>query len=365
MEERISLDRSRSSLSVPVLKSTSSFSQEAIVLDVFVTDPIPIDATVFDLWLEGLEPKDAATKRRGQSSGVPFDYQGDFQQIIIRDTYDHFRNFRMIENCLRDPEELVDQPLFRIDARTFAAALQSYYRLNEEVVRVLAGKRLKAKIRHRLDDIARHVNVPLIVVERQFDNMRRLYKYIKRKKEQGLGVLKSPVSDLIQARFLLNKDLADSGARFIFLSVARIETDDKRLRFLSANDLEYFASVLMVKWAGERQFLEVDSRFKDELHECATFVINEKDILRKYRETTLGKMRAAGVLSDRQMSTVQNKFNLIVKALFKIASGLFKRKEFEDLFEDIEEKLADPWCKVGLPADVRIPAHTGVFHLCC
>jgi len=164
---------------------------------------------------------------------------------------------------------------------------------------------------------------------------------------------------LIQHRFMLAKDLSDQYARFIFLSVARIETDDKRLRFLSAADFEYFASVLMTKWASEKQFLEVDSKFKEELHECANNVLGDKDILGKYRHAVFEKIRKS-VNVDRHVM-FQHKLGIFLKALFKIASGLCRRKAYEDLFEDIEEKLAEPCYKINLTVEVVDRMMTSVW----
>jgi hypothetical protein len=45
----------------------------------------------------------------------------------------------------------------------------------------------------------------------------------------------------------------------------QIETDDKRLRFLQARDLEFFASVMMNRWTKEGSQLEIDLTFKEDL----------------------------------------------------------------------------------------------------
>lgn len=84
------------------------------------------------------------------------------------------------------------------------------------------------------------------------------------------------MTDSIQQHFLLSKELAEfvnllpilisrKYSRFIFLCYHRIETTDKRLKFLSASDLEFFASCLMSQWTIDDAHLELDRKFKEVL----------------------------------------------------------------------------------------------------
>jgi len=48
------------------------------------------------------------------------------------------------------------------------------------------------------------------------------------------------------------------------------------------------------------------------------------------------------------LNNFSSKFSVIVKALLNIGAGISKSKEFEEIFEDLEEKVADTCFRVGL-----------------
>jgi hypothetical protein len=51
---------------------------------------------------------------------------------------------------------------------------------------------------------------------------------------------------------------------------------------------------------------------------------------------------------DKKMNNLASKFNTIVKVLLNIGAGMSKSNEFEDIFEDIEEKICDIFLKMGI-----------------
>jgi hypothetical protein len=136
----------------------------------------------------------------------------------------------------------------------------------------------------------------------------------------------------------------------------KIETSDKRLKALSANDFEYFASVLMnqvfihnnnkflsisqlIKWTHDALHLDLDRKFKEDIRECKTYLLSDKIILDTYKSLVLDHIQQHNALSEKTLTNLGYKFHILVKALLHIGAGISKSNEFEDIFEDIEEKL--------------------------
>jgi len=328
----------------------SSFSDvvllnEKPILDVFVTDPIIIDFSLFSLWLDGISVKDAVSMRKIPSS-VPFSIRF-FRTLIIRDTYDQFRNFSLLERYLQDPKLFLgNQSLLCIEDGIFRDLIERYYELNDDLLRELAGKKLKSKVRGSVDDFSERLRLSFASCRRQFDNLKRTYTFILEKKREGSVAVS--ISDLLRKSFLMSKELADKYSRFIFLSYNRIETGNKRLRFLGGRDFEYFASILMDHWTSDQLQLDIDSKFKEDIRDCRTYLLSEKTILDTYRVLVINMMKSQSKMEDKKLTNVSSKFNVIVKALLNIGAGISKAKEFEDIFEDLEEKIAETCIKIGL-----------------
>ncbi len=138
-------------------------------------------------------------------------------------------------------------------------------------------------------------------------------------------------------------------SRYLFLCYHKIETTDKRLKFLAASDFEYFASVLMEQWTDDdKQQLELDRKFKEDVRDCRTHLLSDKIILETYKTLVLEEMKQLPGMNEKKLANVSSKFVVIVKALLNIGAGISKSKEFEQIFEDLEEKVADTCFRIGL-----------------
>eukprot|EP01117_Protostelium_nocturnum_P015916 TRINITY_DN6204_c0_g1_i8.p2 TRINITY_DN6204_c0_g1~~TRINITY_DN6204_c0_g1_i8.p2 ORF type:complete len:442 (-),score=111.15 TRINITY_DN6204_c0_g1_i8:2374-3699(-) len=333
--------------------STSHFQQwkkEKLMLDVFVTSPILIDQVLFENWLAGSSAKQIANQRRlnftnsNVSSNSPSDSIA-FSSAIIRETYDHFRNFELVERYLQHPNLLEEQSLVVIDHLVFKELVKKYYAINDDILRLLAGRKLKGRTRSSLDESSERWRVPIAVARRQFDNLKRVYAVVTEKRREGK--LNGSVSDCLEKSFLMPSSLAERYARNVFLCYNQIETDDKRLRFLTAKDMEYFASIMMSKWTHGPDQLEMDRRFKEDLREVRTLLLSEKVHLETYKQFVTDSLKKHG-FDDKRLSSLNLKFSQIVKVLLNIAAGMLKTKEFEDIFEDIEEKVTEVFVKMEM-----------------
>lgn len=91
--------------------------------------------------------------------------------------------------------------------------------MNSDIMRELAGKKLKSKLRNTLDDLSektkipigacrRHVTFPNFLIDFtfQFDNLKRVYTLVIERFREGKV---SRMTDTIQQHFLLSKELAE------------------------------------------------------------------------------------------------------------------------------------------------------------
>jgi len=151
------------------------------------------------------------------------------------------------------------------------------------------------------------------------------------------GKSEHSISEIIGTKFKVSKELADKYSYYIFLSYHRIETTDKKLRRFTATDFEYFAWVLMTQWTNDKLQLELDRGFKEDIRDLKSYLLEEKSILDTYKKLVLEKMK----VDDKTLAHFGTKFNQILKTILKIGAGISKSKEFEDILEDLLEKVAE------------------------
>ncbi|PRP81835.1 FGF intracellular binding protein [Planoprotostelium fungivorum] len=322
----------------------TQWKKEKLKLDVFVTSPILIDQWLFESWLAGNTAKQAATQRRAAFNNTTFDVNV-ISNSITRETYDQFRNFELVERYLQHPDLLDSQSLIVIEEPVFKELVKRYYAISNDIIRGLAGRKLKNRNRSSLDEACERLRIPLTVARRQFDNLKRIYTVITEKKREGK--IEGKLGEAIQKTFLLPPRLAERYARNVFLCYHQIETDDKRLRFLQARDLEFFASVMMNRWTKEGSQLEIDLTFKEDLRDLRTYLLGDKNHLESFKGLVMESMRRDQV-EEWKLSKLADRFVVIAKVLLNIGAGMLKSKEFEDIFEDIEEKVTDALIKMGM-----------------
>eukprot|EP01114_Cavostelium_apophysatum_P019816 TRINITY_DN6477_c0_g1_i1.p1 TRINITY_DN6477_c0_g1~~TRINITY_DN6477_c0_g1_i1.p1 ORF type:complete len:419 (+),score=82.84 TRINITY_DN6477_c0_g1_i1:118-1374(+) len=316
---------------------------EKMILDVFVSAPIMIDQMLYALWLDGFSAKDAATRMKSVLGSFSMDFSM-LPDIVLQDTQDQYRNFTLLEFSLQNPHHFARQSLIQLDPSTFVSLVEKYYDVNLDVMRELAGKKLRSKLRGTIYDLCAQLKISPTACRRQFDNLKRIYGFLMERKREGR--LRN-ISESLQQNFMLSKDLCDKYTRYFFLYYHRIETTDKRLRSLSAQDFEYFAQCLMSQWTDDAVHLDLDNKFKDDVRDLRAYLLSDRLILESYRNLVIDQLLRLGV-DDKIAHHFTSKFNGLAKALLNIGAGISKSSEFEDILEDMEEKVADVFIKLNM-----------------
>jgi hypothetical protein len=73
--------------------------------------------------------------------------------------------------------------------------------------------------------------------------------------------------------------------------------------------------------------LDLDGKFKEDVRDCKTYLLSEKHILENCRKMVMVKMKKdLGALNEKILNSLFSQFNVIVKAILKIGSGISKSK---------------------------------------
>ena len=317
----------------PVLAATTDAPLATATFECFVAEPPVFDFGVYVAWLNG-ESAPACARRLLRSTyadvnadaaaghvnnnGSPRQRQQQrkdeeeanrtelgsmllgavsLESLVEADVRDQFRTFALLKAHLDDPQSLVSQPLVRLDAGVQRLLIHHYYAFDRVVLRRIMGRKLTPRLRRDLADVAADTGVPLSSCQRQFDNMRRVYRAV-------VEVDSVPLANAIAASFCLSHELADAYARFVFLSYNRIESSKKKLAFLTYEDLDFLAGLLMEMWtapvahpgsgsAGDggggggtaaprpTARVELDKRFTSAIRDLKS-LLNEKEVLDEY-----------------------------------------------------------------------------------
>lgn len=135
---------------------------------------------------------------------------------------------------------------------------------------------------------------------------------------------------------------------YIFLCYHRIETTDKRLRFLESSHFEVFASYLIEYWVSDDPLkVDLDMKLKEDVIDCRTHLLSEKQFLDEYKSLVIEQLKKKK-FNEKILGEISSRFLAMMKALLNIGAGISKSKEFEDFFEDLEEQIADPFYRMGL-----------------
>jgi hypothetical protein len=103
----------------------------------------------------------------------------------------------------------------------------------------------------------------------------------------------------------------------------------------------------MTQWTDDDWHLDLDPKFKEDIRDCRAYLLSDKVILDTYKNFVLEQMKQTD-LEEKILTNFGYKFHVFVKTLLHIGAGISKSHEFEDILEDLEEKLADICIKVGL-----------------
>lgn len=168
--------------------------RDKIVFDVFISDPFCPDIDLFRLWVNGVQeksvPANYKTSRGGGaesgtgsdsdeavmslSSGLRPEQESSFIRAHIRHQY-HL--FRLVAEKLQRPNSLKSRIEINISRKDQSDLIKLYYAFDDNFVRQLVGKRIGSDMRKKLDDIAENTDVPYNSCLRQFENIKRIYKF--------------------------------------------------------------------------------------------------------------------------------------------------------------------------------------------
>ena len=163
-------------------------------LFVCITSPPPFEEDVLMRWVKG-EASDQRTTRSDSSSIFQFRHPtlSNFADDLSR--IEQYRVFDVLEHFMCQPLLLNSQMMIQIPLNVQKFIIQSYWGLNDSVVREIVYKRLN-KSRKDLDDVSDTTGLNLKSVTRQFDNLKRIYTFIEdnqwQRSEEHTSELQSP-----------------------------------------------------------------------------------------------------------------------------------------------------------------------------
>eukprot|EP00698_Gefionella_okellyi_P017270 TRINITY_DN502_c0_g2_i1.p1 TRINITY_DN502_c0_g2~~TRINITY_DN502_c0_g2_i1.p1 ORF type:complete len:365 (+),score=39.65 TRINITY_DN502_c0_g2_i1:62-1156(+) len=307
--------------------------QSDVRVDFVLTDPPLLDHNVFDLWRTGVTANDAARVIASAES----DFSQSEVQLLSRDVEDSYHMFRVLAEDLDQPAaKLAKQQLFQLSQQDIQFIVDSYYYLDENFAREVAGRKIGSKIRKEVDEISQRTRISLLSCRRQFDNLRCVLR----------TVMDNPTSNLLEAvrsLFLLSRPLAEKYSHLIFLCYHRFETNKRRLSSLKFADWDYFASVLMKQWTepspSDPLGIELSPVFTNELRDLKTLL--NKDVLQTYRPLVMGYLTTP-------LPVVDSKFVVIVRGWLSVGATLSSSTNLRDFFVNLLEQVYAPIRALGL-----------------
>lgn len=115
-------------------------------MEVWIRDPEEINDEVFVLWLRGKSVDDAAARRR--------DVEGFSSRIVLQDTVDQYRVYRILQEYLQNPMKLGTQNIINTTPEVRRRLIARYYSFDERFMLEIAGKQLSSRLRKDLDDVS-------------------------------------------------------------------------------------------------------------------------------------------------------------------------------------------------------------------
>ncbi|XP_066971948.1 LOW QUALITY PROTEIN: acidic fibroblast growth factor intracellular-binding protein [Macrobrachium rosenbergii] len=310
-------------------------------VDIFVGNYTIIDTEVFDLWIQGYSVEEAVQvlQHRGE-----LDTWGTTPELLISDTSDHYRTFGMLEKLLLNPVKLSEEWTFQLEPAVQKMVIQKYYEFDDIVIREIIGKKLNARTRKDLDDVAEKTGVLLRSCRRMFDKHLKNFKQVF--DQMPINVVAN-----IQSFLPLPTYLAKKYAAIVFIINNRFETSKRKLNYLTFEDFSVCALLMMTTWTSASSLLasgishgpegvddsDLDRDFLIELRDFKLLLDREKST---GSNATLSHLR--GKIPDRMCSEVETNFKVYSRAIINIGVALNNSRDLRDFFVDTVEKVVDP-----------------------
>jgi|SaaInlStandDraft_6_1057023.scaffolds.fasta_scaffold10439_1 hypothetical protein len=267
----------------------------------------------------------------------------DFQDLLLQDTEFQYHSFGVLEHYLFAPLQLQEQSMIVIPINIQLRLIELYYTFDENVMRELLGKKLSRGTRKDLDDVAVLCGVSLVSCQRQFDNLRRIYRFVEDKYENP--------KEMISQEFLMNAELSQRYVKILFFCENRFDVPRKKFQALTFRMLEDISGILLENWTSKLKdtpSLEIDNKFGNELRDVRNALLSQKDSMEPFRNQVLETFRSR---YNHRNSLGPKNMTATLKTVLTLASSLLQTKDFRDLFWDALEKLVEPLIKMGLTTD--------------
>eukprot|EP00043_Microstomoeca_roanoka_P013072 m.127680 g.127680 ORF g.127680 m.127680 type:complete len:352 (-) comp15660_c2_seq1:33-1088(-) len=294
-------------------------------LSVWVSDRPGFSPSVFDCWITGLNVELAARNREEYT-----EYPG-IADIVVDDTRDQYMLFKQLEPFLQNPVAFKHQDIVPMSEDDRNHLLYSYYHYDADLMLKILGKQLSRGLRKDLDELADETKISLTSCNRQFDNLRRIFKTV----EDQPGSLEQ----LIKDNFLLNGSQAKDYAAMVFITDNRLAVEKKALQGVPLPVFLDCAREFMRSWTsvgepgGNDQDLQ--KKFLQELRELKYNIMGSRETLDAIFLSI--KRQSPGMSKQR----LQHVFT-VIKAILQIGGGLSYTKEWRDIFEDLMQDVVVP-----------------------
>ncbi|VDN96458.1 unnamed protein product [Rodentolepis nana] len=301
------------------------------IFDTISTSPFIFNEELFEFWIEGLSTDDAARKLHSQVEVEIFNLSLD---LLISYVADQFAQFTLLESALARPDVFITYPSNCIvDWRLQRKLVERYYSLDDILCRELLGSKLSARFRRDLTDTAERCGLRLRSVKRQYDNLRRVARFV----EDTPGHL----CDIIRRSFCLPISLAESYSVMIFLSVNRFETSKRCFSGATFADFAYCAEQLMTYWTSSDSLeskldspidLELDFEFCSEL-KVLKLIVEKQTYLERHKNFVLRQISSS--VSDSCLHWIGLNFRVIEV----VVSSQWTYQEFSSFLTSFDEAL--------------------------
>jgi hypothetical protein len=284
-----------------------------IEFDVFVSDRLHLEPSVYAMWLKGLSVDEIVSERSKDRKSAYITSTAD--TFIVRQQVD---TICVLEHFLQQGALFQFQSLYELDLKEQRKLCGWYYHVADVAFRELVGR----VSRSQCAVIAERCGVPLSVCERNYDNFKRVQDAL----ESAIESKKDPIRSL-KRQFRISNALSLKYFRAAFVAYHKWDLAKKKLAFLTFGDVEQIAGVLIERWTAKPYtFLELDTTLRRVVRLPGTSPFGTSRLLKAYVHKVVSQLREC--VSAPRLARLDAKFALfIVKPLLHVASDLSSSKQ--------------------------------------
>eukprot|EP00002_Diphylleia_rotans_P032936 TRINITY_DN6962_c0_g1_i1.p1 TRINITY_DN6962_c0_g1~~TRINITY_DN6962_c0_g1_i1.p1 ORF type:complete len:279 (+),score=57.83 TRINITY_DN6962_c0_g1_i1:144-980(+) len=217
-----------------------------------------------------------------------------------------------------------------------------YYEFDKKVAKeILIRKGMQKSIRD-FDDIKEKTNVRVMSLKRQYENFRRVYKYVEDNQEDLTGS--------ISRTFRISPNRAGDYARFMFLSHHQFEVTKRGYSTLDYTDLDFFAKTMISLWADDAEQLEIDETLLENLRKIRELLYRRDNVLFMRNEIKTSIM-GSGQVSSAVRRRWEEIAPGLTKGILRLLDTLVNTRSVKDMFFEAYDNLNEWMRKNDLSAD--------------